>query len=94
MTPEQLHSGISDQDSEFMRSSAQVEVEASPEVDRIRAALSGMSRNGGNDGASSSSDLCPACHLPVSTVAPGIAKCGKGHEWGMCPYARASVIWG
>lgn len=86
MSPEQLHTGISDQDGEFMRSSAQVDVEASPEVERIRSALSGISRN--NDpnehvDPSLSSDLCPACHLPVSTIAPGIAKCGKGHEWGV-----------
>lgn len=85
MTPDQLQSGISDQDSEFMRSSAHIEVEASPEVDRIRAALSGMSRNDDVDeaaDASLSSERCPACHLPVSTIAPGTAKCAKGHEWG------------
>ena len=67
-----------------MRASLAVSTSESADINAIRSLLDeGESAGSAGDiDPSLNEDKCPACHEPVLTVAPGTAKCSKGHEWG------------
>lgn len=69
-------------DHEFIRSTLENESSGSADGDMVRTIIDEAGDVSGNIDPSLNEDKCPACHEAVVTVAPGTAKCSRGHEWG------------